>query len=1137
MESSGRRRKPGGGLWNARDGPRDAGPAWISDSDTEHCALCSVRFTTLTRRHHCRNCGDIFCGLCTGCTHALPDYDYTKEVRVCRPCKEELLHSETELVFHRLDEVPVVSAPFDLRRFGHRHLRYVNKVRMPVIDSVVLSHEALKATRVAAIVDRYLFICTPAGVVRRVVGLDTVERIYQRDYTKRGKFFVDDLRHRLNVLVKHRGGEVFFTLAVESADGLRDKFPGTVQRIAEALTGTDIPTLKVPEDSRIADYFEPAAAASADGPLSASVRLSVPAGSVAASGAAAHSDSGSAGGGREGRGSFGEEGLCQFVGKRYADVVAQLFPEDADEEPGDGGAASTDGGGSAEGGGRAAQPRTTLDALLSQPDRRKEILQHIVRDARRRAAPGVKEHWAGAELRKIFTKHEPIRLNTVGSLLARHKGREEVLLERVLRTYEPEQTIRREVQKILKNAGRSDSYIDTLLSEHQQREGQLLDALLGRGDERAAAQPQPARSASLPPFVEEANGAPEAPPLVTTAVESDGDGDVDSDSDDDLVEEEPSAARAACVACSGCGAALVAGAGGGEDGDDDAAAVAVGVRPGFFWRGLPAVLAELPPGAAVAARQARETEEVPGVGAAAAVRCAGCGGDAGARIVSCPSNQEAEGCLLLHEDAVVVLRPPSPPPVPLPLPVPPPEGTESAQQTPPPATGSGGASVPVSELAALASLPAGAPALVALLGGSTDDAAAAAEAGDDAGGDDGAAAAAAAAAEARLADFFERLREEREGGDEGGLEGFLRSVAGEGRRRLSGREVQTVVPAAVPTAAEAAACAHPAAAATRVSSEVEAAPSGPQPHLVHGNLAFRRPLAAVDACGGARVRIYKMGPLPLPLPAAEVAVPDSRRRPRALHKVGLLVGPGAAGVALTRCCVSVAAAEASSFFFPEAQTGFEVAAGDAAGFFAATLALQHLLGVDGVAVRGAAELGGDAAACPRLNPALRRLLRRWFDAWCAAAAEGRRRPRLPSPPLQPQPRSPLSDAAVADLIGSADDYEVRCFSPSLELASRRRRRGGAGDGDCAAALIYDPAGLEDADEPVASVLLGGGGGGGGGVPSAEEQEARSASPARKPYWLPAADHLAASPSVGRAASVPLEVLLRSQEHDGRQLLL
>ena len=1128
MESSGRRRKPGGGLWNARDGPRDAGPAWISDSDTEHCALCSVRFTTLTRRHHCRNCGDIFCGLCTGCTHALPDYDYTKEVRVCRPCKEELLHSETELIFHRLDEVPVVSAPFDLRRFGHRHLRYVNKVRMPVIDSVVLSHEALKATRVAAIVDRYLFICTPAGVVRKVVGLDSVERIYQRDYTKRGKFFVDDLRHRLNVLVKHRGGEVFFTIAVESADGLRDKFPGTVQRIAEALTGADIPTLKVPEDSRIADYFEPAAAG-ADGPLSASVRLSSPPGAVAAA-AAAHSEAGSGGsggGGREGRGSFGEEGLSQFTGKRYADVVAQLFPEDADEEPEDG-ARSTDGGGSAEGGGGgggapAAHPRTTLDALLSQPDRRKEILQHIVRDARRRVVPGAKEHWAGAELRKIFSKHEPIRLNTVNSLLARHKGREEVLLERVLRTYEPEQTIRREVQKILKHAGRSDSYIDTLLSEHQQREGQLLDALLGRGDERAA--PQLQRSASLPLVVEEANGSPETPPLVATAVESDGDGGIDSDSDDDIVEEEPPAARAACIACSGCGAALVAGAGGGSGG----ASVAVAVRPGFFWRGLPAVLAELPPGAAVTARQARETEGVPGVGAAAAVRCAGCGGDAGARIASCPSKPEAEGCLLLHEDAVVVQLPPPPPPAP--VPVPPVECMQLQQQAP------AGSSVPVSELAALASLPAGAPALVALLGGSADSAATAGA--DEGGGDSTAEAAAAAAAtaeaaaEARLAAFFGRLREEQESGDKGGVEGFLRSVAGEGRRRLSGREVQTIVPVAASAAAP-----HPAAAEVSEAAAADSAPV-PQPHLVHGSLAFRRPLAAVDACGGARVRIFKMSPLPA------VAVPEERsrsqrqrQRPRALHKVGLLVGPGAAGVALTRCCVSVAAAEASSFFFPEAQTGFEVAAADAAGFFAATLALQHLLGVDGVAVRGPAELAGDAAVCPRLNPALQRLLRRRFDAWRAAAAEGlRRRPRLPSPP-PPLPRSPLSDAVVADLIGSADDYEVRCFSPSLELASRRRHRGGAGDGDgdggeCAAALIYGPAGSEDVDEP-ASVLLGGGG---GGVPSAEEQQARSVSPAKKPYWLPAADHLAASPSVGRAASVPLEVLLQSQEHDDRHLLL
>ena len=39
---------------------------WVDDSLRQACAACQVDFNWLTnRRHHCRQCGDVFCGACT----------------------------------------------------------------------------------------------------------------------------------------------------------------------------------------------------------------------------------------------------------------------------------------------------------------------------------------------------------------------------------------------------------------------------------------------------------------------------------------------------------------------------------------------------------------------------------------------------------------------------------------------------------------------------------------------------------------------------------------------------------------------------------------------------------------------------------------------------------------------------------------------------------------------------------------------------------------------------------------------------------------------------------------------------------------------------------------------------------------
>lgn len=61
-------------------------PQWIPDSDAPRCMSCAVQFTPFRRRHHCRNCGGVFCNICSKSSKPLPKYGFNKAVRVCKEC-------------------------------------------------------------------------------------------------------------------------------------------------------------------------------------------------------------------------------------------------------------------------------------------------------------------------------------------------------------------------------------------------------------------------------------------------------------------------------------------------------------------------------------------------------------------------------------------------------------------------------------------------------------------------------------------------------------------------------------------------------------------------------------------------------------------------------------------------------------------------------------------------------------------------------------------------------------------------------------------------------------------------------------------------------------------------------------------
>lgn len=65
------------------------GQVWLKDKDATHCKLCEKEFSISRRKHHCRNCGEIFCNTCSD--NDLPLPASPKPVRVCDTCHAMLL--------------------------------------------------------------------------------------------------------------------------------------------------------------------------------------------------------------------------------------------------------------------------------------------------------------------------------------------------------------------------------------------------------------------------------------------------------------------------------------------------------------------------------------------------------------------------------------------------------------------------------------------------------------------------------------------------------------------------------------------------------------------------------------------------------------------------------------------------------------------------------------------------------------------------------------------------------------------------------------------------------------------------------------------------------------------------------------
>lgn len=61
---------------------------WQDDAEAVNCTACGKAFSVTVRKHHCRNCGSIFCNDCSSKQTMVASAK--KAVRVCENCYVEL---------------------------------------------------------------------------------------------------------------------------------------------------------------------------------------------------------------------------------------------------------------------------------------------------------------------------------------------------------------------------------------------------------------------------------------------------------------------------------------------------------------------------------------------------------------------------------------------------------------------------------------------------------------------------------------------------------------------------------------------------------------------------------------------------------------------------------------------------------------------------------------------------------------------------------------------------------------------------------------------------------------------------------------------------------------------------------------
>lgn len=65
---------------------RSESETWVKDEDAPFCFVCKTDFGYLSRKHHCRRCGNVVCGDCSANQMVLTKLDPVAQQRVCDTC-------------------------------------------------------------------------------------------------------------------------------------------------------------------------------------------------------------------------------------------------------------------------------------------------------------------------------------------------------------------------------------------------------------------------------------------------------------------------------------------------------------------------------------------------------------------------------------------------------------------------------------------------------------------------------------------------------------------------------------------------------------------------------------------------------------------------------------------------------------------------------------------------------------------------------------------------------------------------------------------------------------------------------------------------------------------------------------------
>uniref|UniRef100_A0A8C5AYJ6 phosphatidylinositol-3,5-bisphosphate 3-phosphatase n=1 Tax=Gadus morhua TaxID=8049 RepID=A0A8C5AYJ6_GADMO len=79
------------GSWDRVDQRDMEVTRWVPDHMASHCFNCDSEFWMAKRRHHCRNCGNVFCKDCCHLKLPIPDQQLYDPVLVCSTCHDQLL--------------------------------------------------------------------------------------------------------------------------------------------------------------------------------------------------------------------------------------------------------------------------------------------------------------------------------------------------------------------------------------------------------------------------------------------------------------------------------------------------------------------------------------------------------------------------------------------------------------------------------------------------------------------------------------------------------------------------------------------------------------------------------------------------------------------------------------------------------------------------------------------------------------------------------------------------------------------------------------------------------------------------------------------------------------------------------------